>query len=251
MKSNSTQDCDTRAIPPIDVETAIDLVLALPAHRSSDEGHARFGAVLVDEYIVKLREHYRDDPTAFAYLNELMAVVGSAVRAFSVTRDIFTRQRSALVAVRQLRIEDAEHIREYSPLHKDGVWGRVLVLATNLGGTGVLSYLGQQLIGELSVWVWIAVFLVLLVPALLLVDFLVQRRVSAILSQATKSLPEEVDEVWHQKTKEQYCQILSCFLRHAIRIQRKWYPKADVPCDPTSGAFEEDVRRIAKQHLAV
>ena len=139
--------------PPFAIEQAVDLILALPAHRSSNANHVDFGKMLVDEYFVKLRDYYKSDPVAYAYLNELFAAIASAVRAFSVQRDIFQTQRTAKTNGRDAVIEKSKRIWSYSLL--EDFRGQITTLFTGLTLTGLAAYLNagyKSLLALPSVW---------------------------------------------------------------------------------------------------
>ena len=53
---------------PLRLEQALDLILAIPAHRSSNVNHARFGNLVLEEYFMKLRDEYKNDKIAYMYL---------------------------------------------------------------------------------------------------------------------------------------------------------------------------------------
>src|SRR5689334_18985207 len=91
--------------PPIDVESAIDLILAAAAHRSNNAKHSEFGKFILDQYFIKLREEYKDDPIGKRYLDNLFAAIAAAIRGFSVERDIFGTQWLSLQEQKQYELD--------------------------------------------------------------------------------------------------------------------------------------------------
>ena len=85
---------------PLRLEQALDLILAIPAHRSSNANHAKFGNLVVEEYFIKLRDEYKNDKIAYMYLSNIFAAIASSVRAFSVQRDIFQTKWNTLGKVK-------------------------------------------------------------------------------------------------------------------------------------------------------
>lgn len=232
--------------PPLSPEAALDLILALPAHRSSNERHSKFGAVLVDEYFTRLREQYTHDNTAYGYLTELMATVAAAVRAFSVTRDIFGTRWSALVAVRDQKLAEAEQIRSYSPLHGDSIWGRIWSVLTSLGGTGVLGYRSQLRLERSPWWLWGAIFVVVLPISLILFHLVLNGLANLKCRNAQSSLPEKIDETWRERTLQDYRETLRHFLVNAAKLHVKWYPEVDLGYDPSDA---KEINEIIEQHM--
>jgi hypothetical protein len=121
---------------PLRIEQAVDLILTIPAHRSSNNNHAQFGNLIIEEYFIKLREEYKSDKNAYMYLNNLFAAIGSSVRAFSVQRDIFQTKWNALGKVKNSSLERASRLDKYSPFN--GNIGKIISAFISLGSSSII-----------------------------------------------------------------------------------------------------------------
>src|SRR5437867_1736261 len=122
--------------PPIDAEAALDLVLALPAHRSHNSSHAAFGKQILDEYLIGVRGRYKDHPVASRYLDNLFAAIASAVRAFSVERDMFATRWDSISEIKKADLERAKRIDGYSPFSEGNYWSKAFAILA-AGGISV------------------------------------------------------------------------------------------------------------------
>lgn len=84
--------------PPLQLEQWLSFVIALPSHRSSNEGHRKFGERLVKLVYDELPAQHTADPVAAAYFVHMLAEVSWAVRGFSNVRDHFQAQATAKTA---------------------------------------------------------------------------------------------------------------------------------------------------------
>lgn len=126
--------------PPLDIEQALDLVLAATAHRSQNEKQSQFGKLIIDQYFVNLKEQYKDDETARKYLNNILISAASAVRAFSVAHDIFGTRWQSMVEQKKYELERINKLDEYSPFKEKGYWGKIISI---ISGAGIGSALGE------------------------------------------------------------------------------------------------------------
>jgi len=125
--------------PLLDVEQAIDLILATPSMFSKNsEGQRNFGKLIVEEYYSKLRAENKDDPIAYRYLVNLFALISSTVRAFGVQRDIFETRWKAIEEIKQQEIDAAKKLTDYSPFRGGRVWEKLEgFIVSLLGGGGI------------------------------------------------------------------------------------------------------------------
>lgn len=211
-------------IPPLDTEQALDLVLALPAHRSQNSQHAAFGALLLQEYFVKLRDRYKDDEAAIGYLDNLFACIASTVRAFSVERDIFGTRWQSKIRQREHSIERANRLDKYSPFREDGVWGKFFA---SIGGAGTGAFAGAiiQTILNGSNWIAIGGALLGIVVGLFAFDIALDALRNRILRQVEANVPADIVKTWEAETIVNYRKILRHFLVSAIKIREEWYPE--------------------------
>lgn len=209
--------------PPLDIEEALDLVLAGVAHRSSNEKHADFGKMLLEEYFVKLRERHQSDDVTRGYLDNLLPCIAAAIRGFSVSRDIFETRWESLSHLKQHTIENANHLEFYSPFGEKGFWNKSSSVIASLGFGGVL-------LGIVKTWVTQSGILQVsaaalgIVSGLFLFDFGLRLYKECLIRRAEKDFPNTLDESWRKQALEQYKLILRKFLLSAIKVREQWYP---------------------------
>lgn len=222
---------------PIRIEQALDLILAIPAHRSSNDKHAKFGSMLIEEYFVNLRDKYKDEKNAYMYLTNLFSLVASSVRAFSVQRDIFQTRWNSLNKIKNSTMERANRLDKYSPFN--GAIGKIISLFISLGSSGFIVKTYSDLIqtmGKLAFWVPL-IFIVVIFAF----DFVLDLYRYRLVSIAEKTLPDNVVEVWVKESIKQYRKILKSFLINATEIQKYYYPGEKV--------FEKDINNLSKEQL--
>ena len=219
---------DDGKVPPLDVEAGLDIVLALPAHRSSNANHASFGKQIADVYLEQLRERHKDDPIASRYLDNLCAAIFSAVRAFSVERDLFATRWDSISEIKKADLERVKRIDGYSPLSDNNLWKKALVVLAASGITIPTAGKVIEHVGAGSVFLQLPIYMAGLVVCsllvLLAVDWMVFRYKAARLARIEKIYPEEVEKVWRQRSMAQYKVILRNFLLSALIIRETYYP---------------------------
>ena len=215
-------------LPPIDAEAALDLVLALPAHRSHNPSHASFGKQILDEYLVGVRARHKDDPVASRYLDNLLAAIASAVRAFSVERDMFATRWDGIFEIKKADLERAKRIDRYSPFSEGNYWNKAIAI---LAAGGITVPLVKKIVEEMGITstiaqapIYLGGLIVLSFAVLFFTDWLVFRYKAVRLARIEKLYPEEVERVWRQRSMSQYRLILRNFLLTALILRETYYP---------------------------
>lgn len=209
--------------PPLDIEETLDLVLAAAAHRSSNDKHAEFGRMLLEEYFVKLRERYRSDEVACRYLDNLLACAASAVRALSVARDIFGTRWESFSNLRQHAIISANRLDTYSPLRGGRVLGKILSIISGISSGGLISEVLKTWLGQSNILLLSSIGLGFLL-GLFGFDFFLDRYKQHLIKKVESDLPKSLEESWRYQTLQQYRVILRNFLLAAIKVREQWYP---------------------------
>lgn len=219
---------DDDKVPPLDVEAALDIVLALPAHRSHNANHAAFGNHILNEYLGELRSRHKDDPVASKYLDNLLGAIFAAVRAFSVERDTFATRWDGISESKKADLERARRIDGYSPLSDDNYWKKALAV---LAAAGLTVPAAGEIIAKLSVGslvlqipVYVAGLAGFSLLVLLAADWLVFRYKAVRIRQIEQLYPENVEKIWRQRSMEQYRIILRKFLFSALILRETYYP---------------------------
>lgn len=219
---------DDEKVPPLDMEAALDIVLALPAHRSHNANHAAFGNHILNEYLGGMRASYKDDPVASQYLDNLLAAIFAAVRAFSVERDMFATRWDGISESKKADVERARRIDGYSPLSDDNYWKKALAV---LAAAGLTVPAAGEIIARLSIGplllqfpVYIAGLVGFSLLVLLAADWVVFRYKAARIRQIEQLYPENVEKIWRQRSMERYRIILRKFLLSALILRETYYP---------------------------
>jgi len=209
--------------PPVDIEQWLDFVIAAAAHRSRSEAQRKFGELLINRYFIALREDYKDDPVARAYLDNMLCAVASAVRGFSVVRDVFATNWETIREAKEREKARAERLDAFAPFRENGYWKKAIGIAGALGLLSVILSGFQQWIGSLP-WALVAVLaigaIVLLFVIELFVDWLRNRR----LAKVEEGFPDDIYDFWQEKALTDYRMVLRRFLLLAIKIREEFYP---------------------------
>jgi len=218
---NKDSPSQTINYPPLDIEEALDLILACAAHTSKLEGQREFARILFDQFFVRLRSE-QTDSRAKAYLNHLLPIVASAVRAFAVQRQIFETQRESVEARHAERLKYVDGWTGYSPLNQSGVLYR-------LAGPGLL---GPVVGGLFATWkpaqsFWALGIIAGAALGYLAIDIALRTLRQSVINRLYRELPESIEVTW-QDTVKKYRQILTNFLLLSIKVRERYYP--ELPC---------------------
>jgi hypothetical protein len=118
----------------INLITAVNLILALPAHRSQIEGHRKIGEMALDEL---LSFSGVSDQKEKEYNKTAIAIILSTARAFSVERDRISGTWAYLKEIKQKREDILEFWKYLSPFREKNYWAKLL--SVFLGGSAGLS----------------------------------------------------------------------------------------------------------------
>ena len=217
---------------PLNLEQWLSYVLALPSHRSSDEGHRAFGTRIVKLVYDEIPTQYANDETARRYFNHMLAEVAWAVRGFSAVRDNFQRQVQVRAANTEHAKERAKGWIELSPLRKESLGSKGLSIAVGAGGATALSHL----VPSIPIGWNVALVIVIAYTVHLFLDWLQ----AAAVKRALAKEPREVMDAWSDDARPQYEAIARAFLEKAWAIESRFYPSGDASEAPD---FEQLIRR--------
>ncbi len=210
--------------PPLDVEEALDLVVAAASHRSQNEKHSNFGKLVIDQYFVILKEKYKDDATASIYLDNLLISAAAAVRGFSVVRDSFGTKWQQMLEQKQYELEAAQKYDRYSPFKETGYWGKVVSIISGAGVGGTLGELANKKIVD-SGLVVLSLAAVGIAVGLFAFDFILSSLKKQSIKRVNSKFPEDLEAHWISETLPKYKNILKNFLLSAIAIRERYYPE--------------------------
>lgn len=172
----------TNQIPPISPQTIIDVIFAATASSSSDEKSNQMGTFLFKDFLNNLKEENKGNATAINYLNNIIPVIGSTLRAFNVEKLNYKRKILPLEKLKQGELDEVDKQLNSWPLFS-------FIKATNnwtANGFKVFfgllgAYLGlniskKEFSGELNMSLVLTIILVLLLSSLfVLLSMLVTR----------------------------------------------------------------------------
>jgi len=241
----------------IQIDSAIDYMLAIPAHRSSNEAHRQLGKLALDE----LRE-YRDlaaGDTEKSYNKAIIAATLSAARAFSVERDRIAGIWRSIDEIKARRLRLLSAFRELSPLAKKNYWAKALALLSAAGfsagvaQTSVASSAGPQAVGLADILRSLpGSFAIWLIAAILVLEVASHLLEWAVGTFLERQVPVEKQSRWRESTIGRYEEFTRKFVLECIDIQRSHYPD-----ETTIAGYSVDskdgvrglVEALVKKHL--
>lgn len=229
---------------PMHVEQWLDFVIASAAHRSHDEPHRRFGDLLIQRYFVALPERYHEDKVASAYFDDMLCVVASAVRGFSVVRDVFQTNWDSLRTAKEKEVQRAERLDAFSPLKKDGHWGKVMGALSSVGIAALLTAALKTRLASLPLVVLVSLTLGVSIGLMGLeglTDWWRGRRMRAV----EKQFPEDLLAYWQEQTLSGYREVAKQFLPLAMEVSERHYPSGQ-----WQGLSEDQIADMVERHFA-
>jgi hypothetical protein len=198
-------------------------VIASAAHRSQNAGHQKFGDTLIQRYFVTLPDRYRDDRVATCYFDEMLCAVASAIRGFSVVRDIFQTNWETLKSTKEAALKTAERVEVFSPARKEGVWGVIVAAVIGLGlGVPIMEAAkakwatqGLQSLALIAGSIGLSIILMVVIVEVLR---------SWLIGRAEQQFPPKLLEQWEDRSLKGYRTVLKQFLPLAIEITNRHYP---------------------------
>ena len=202
--------------PPLQLEQWLSMVIALPSHRSSNEGHRKFGDRALNLLYDELPARYAQDKVASDYITHMLAEVSWAVRGFSNVRDSFQAQTTAQAAHFAYKGERAREWGEFSPFTEKALGKKFAPLLFGVGGANLVSWLFPNLpLLQNSVAV-----LVIAYGIHLFVRWVQDNEVK----KAFENVPKSALKSWAEGAKPQYLSLATRFLEKAVEVEKRFYP---------------------------
>ncbi len=216
-------ETDNPVRPPVDIEQWLDFAIAAAAHRSRDEAQRKFGELLINRYFVTLPDEYKDDPVAKVYLDNMLCAVASAIRGFSVVRDVFATNWETIREAKEREKARAERLDAFAPFKKEGYWKQAIAVVGALGLLSPILAGFQQSIGNLP-WILVGALAVGVLVALIVMELFVDWLRNRRLAKVEERFPEDLYEFWQEKSLKGYRMVLRQFLLLAIKAREEFYP---------------------------
>jgi|GEM_PF-2095796 len=235
---------DSPKTPPVSPGQWLDLVVGCQAHRSGNPGHQQFGQMLVQRYFTELPTRYQGDPVAMRYFDEMLCAVAAAIRGFSFVRDVFQTNWDSIKADKERALRRADQLEAYSPLSRDGLWGKAIGALAGIGlGAPIVQLLKDQ-------WSHAGLWPLLILAGcaaigLVLLEVVVEWLRARHAKRSEEHYPNAVMARWEERSLNGYRAVLRQFLPLAREITERHYPGS---C--AAEATEEYLDVEVERHLA-
>ena len=196
----------------LELSEAISLILALPSHRSNNEGHRKIGEKAID-FLMEYRDKGETDRDK-QFNRKMISSVMSTVRAFSVERDKISGVWASIREVKKRRERWIDVIRNLSPFEKGNYWSKIIAIVLAAGFT-VKFPLPETNI-KCGMWTFIGILVAL---------ELLSKFFEILLATAFERwLPIEQQNKWEKESLAAYREIVGKFISEAICHYRECYP---------------------------
>lgn len=202
--------------PPIDIESALDLVLGSTMRLSHHESQQKLGDFFLGHILSSAIEKYKDDEIASKYLYNLQCTIFAAIRGMAVGRDMFYTKWEFLKKHEEDKEKFLDQLAGLSPLNVAGWFWR---LAGLIAGAGIL----QIFVNSLSLR-GLGLSLVSLVAGVLLADVLLKKYRDKALKRIRRETQESMAKYWEDSLR-QYKEVLKKFLIIVIKLREEYYPE--------------------------
>lgn len=199
----------------LDIDTAIPLILAIPAHRSNNEGHRKMGEQALS-FLFQYSE-LGNDENETAFNRTMIALVLSAVRAFSVERDRIAGEWKAIEKIKERRETLLQSVRNLSPLSQGNYWAKTVSVIVSLIGPFVIS-------SDYFTKSFIITFIIITIT----LELLSKSLEHALATFFEKKMPIEKAVKWELESIKCYKKILKGFLNDALLLYRRIYPQESI-----------------------
>jgi hypothetical protein len=232
------------SMPPIDMEQWIDFIIASAAHRSQNTCQQKFGDGLIQRYFVTLPDRYQDDPVATRYFDEMLCTVSSAIRGFSVVRDVFQTNWETMKSAKDSALKCAERVEVFSPVKKDGVWGIVVAAVIGLGLGVPLSAVVKERFATHG-FPLLLVSIAAIGGSIVLMTVVAELLRAWLISRAEGQFPSKLMDSWQDRSLKGYRMVIKQFVPLAMEIANRHYPGTY-----SDSLTDVELDRIVERHFA-
>jgi hypothetical protein len=197
----------------LDINSAIQFILALPAHRSNNAGHQQLGIRTLD-YLFEFKAD--EDGIDCDFNKEIIISILSAVRAFSVERDALASRWDSQKEIKEKREILISSFKKFLPLEEDNHWAKIISFAPFLA-TYVFLF-----INNLSL-TWYQNILLISLPFIFL-QLIGTLSIHIIHTKYLKRADKDKADEWQNSSMQKYQHIVSCFIDEYVSIFQKYYP---------------------------
>ena len=199
----------------LEIPDAISLILALPSHRSGNEGHRKMGEKAL-EFLFEYKE-LGNDEVEKSFNRAMISSVLSAVRAFSVERDRIAGEWTAIESIKNRRESLLDIFRYLSPLSRKNYWSKILLIIFSLGYSLKEIATGWQRVSILAVSC--------ILIGIIILEVLSKTLEFVFAKYFEKRTPVEKETKWRKESIKRYKYIIEKFIEESIKIYKRFYPK--------------------------
>lgn len=221
----------------LEIDDALHLLLALPAHRSQNEGHRLLGKTALDQLVDY--EKCTNDEKGKAFNKAMIALVLSATRAFSVERDQIDAVWKSIESIHLRRERLTALFRRLSPLTEGNYWTKSIALISSVGISLGRGWPDPQAI-SIS-------FVICFVGFLLILELISQLIEYFVASRWDRKTPLEKATKWKEQSVPRYQKIVEQFISEAIEIYKHHFPRQE--CLGVNLGDSENVSHLKKRLL--
>lgn len=198
----------------LEIKEALHLLLALPAHRSHDEGHRQIGKTALEQLLDYASSS--TDEKEKAYNKAMIALTLSAVRAFSVERDRIEGIWKSINAVKTRRERLLKLFESLSPLSHGNYWSKTVVLMSSMGIS-----LGKSWPNPGAVSFGFAFWLIVILVGLEVFARIAEYCTAVFFDRRG---PLEKQRSWQEQSISKYKEITAHYIEEAFEIHQRCYP---------------------------
>jgi hypothetical protein len=196
----------------ISIEQAVTYILAIPAHRSSNESHRRLGATFYDQ--ISTIAYSDQDPITAEYNAEVLGIINAAVRMFSVVHDKMQHQWNELESIKQERESIIKRIRLLSPLENGNYFTKAVAIITPVASA--------VNIGTFTVNV--KLFIALILTFTIGLDAISNIVSYIVIKTYKKKYLQERSLSWETNAQEEYKTIINQVVSDLCLLQNRVFP---------------------------
>jgi len=198
----------------ISISQAISLILALPAHRSNNIGHQKLG-----EEAFKLLDEYKmlgENSNESSFNRTVIALIYSAVRAFSVERDRLNGEWKAVDQVKFRRERLIDAVKKLSPFEPKNYWTILIALFASFG----LSIQVDEII-KITPEKGVIIFIISLFGL-----EIISKTLEFIFSNIfEKAVPLKKSKIWVNSNLSKYKDIIYKFCLDYVNCYKLYFPE--------------------------
>lgn len=199
----------------INLDVAISYLLAIPSHRSSNEGQRKIGEKYYDQLVGIVGNSSNDLEKIFN--TEILAMMNAVIRSFSVIHDRVSGYWNAIKEIKETRDKIVNKIHHISPFDPKSYWIKVFTVAIAIGFS-IKDIIQNNYMNTAIIFISASISLEVIANV---IAFL-------IMKYYKNTDLKTIDEKWRNEGQENYKKIISAFINDYIQRHLVYYPEEKV-----------------------